>query len=193
MKENKKPIKKIILAFLLVVVIGIGIYGTVISLKDTIEHKRKVDKYLNNETTEKLELSEKTKEFSCKGFSITLPEDFEAEEDSEITLKCVSEGIEVFVFEDKFDANAKELRMTAEEYLQSLAEQDNSIRLSEVDGIPCAEYAFIGEDSGVFRMYKVLCYKGADSFWLVHFITEKEYTDRYAPYISEWIKTIEAE
>ena len=83
--------------------------------------------------------------------------------------------------------------MTAEEYLQSLVEQDDSVRLSEVDGVPCAEYAFIGEGNGVFKIYKALCYKGADSFWMVHFITEKEYTDGYAPYISEWIKTIEAE
>ena len=194
MKENKKPIGKIILAVFLVIAIGVGVYGTVISLKDTIEHKRKVDKYLNNASTEELVLSENTKEFSCKGFSITLPEDFEKVSDSDSALTCAADGIEVIVYGDEFDRNSKELKMTDDEYLKSLADpEDGSVIFREVDGKLCAKYSFIGDGNGVFKEYQVFCYKGENTFWMVHFITEKDYTDRYAEYISQWMKTIAVE
>lgn len=194
MKNDKKPVGKIILAVVLVIVIGIGVYGTVIGLKDTIEHKRKVDKYLNNETTEALQLSEKTKEFSCDGFSITLTEDFWDVEDSDSSLTCATDGIEVIVYGDEFDGNSKEFKMTADEYLKSLIDSDDgSVIFKEIDGKLCAKYAFIGEGNGIFKEYQVFCYKGKSTFWMVHFITEEDYTDRCASYISEWIKTVEVE
>ncbi len=183
---------KIVLAVLLALVVGVGIYGTVLGLKSTIEEKKK-EKQFNITTTEKFELTGKAKEFSCENFSITLTDDFEDFEDVEIDLGAVSDGIDVYVVADKFEKNSEASKMTAFEFAKSLVDpEDKSTKISEVDGIPCAEYRFVGEIDGVVKDYKVFCYKGENCFWMVHFITETQYTLKYEPYVAQWIKTVEA-
>lgn len=192
MKENKKPIGKIILSILLVIVIGVGVFGTIIGIKDAIR-ERKRNESINNTTTEKIKLSKDAKEFSTPKFSITLTEDFEIFEDASIEIGCVSDGIEVFVFGDTFEDGSKESQMNATEYVKGLAEgSEGNIKIGEHNGVPYVEYMYQGENDEVVKNYKVFCYKGEECFWMVHFITESNYSSVYKPYIFEWIKTIEA-
>ena len=190
--KNKKPIGKIILSILLAIVVAIGVFGTIIGIKDVVREKKRNER-INNTTTEKFELGKDEKEFSTKKFSITLTEDFEIFEDSAIEIGCVAEGIEVFVFEDTFEEGSKESKMTAMEYVEELTvDFDGSVKISEHNGVPFIEYIYQGENDEVVKNYKVFCYKGEDGFWMVHFITEIDYSLVYKPYIFEWLETIEA-
>ncbi len=192
MKENKKSTGKMILSIFLVIIIGIGVVGTIIGIKTAIKEKKYADS-INNITTEEIKLSKKEKEFSTKNFSITLTEDFEIYEESALEIGCVAKGIEVFVFEEAFEAGSKELKLTAMEYAKSIADgSGGSVKISEHNGVPLVEYVYQGENDEMVKNYKVFCYKGEDRFWMVHFITESDYSLFYKPYIFEWIKTIEA-
>ena len=190
--KNKKPIGKIILSILLAIVVAIGVFGTIIGIKDVVREKKRNER-INNTTTEKFELGKDEKEFSTEKFSITLTEDFEIFEDSAIEIGCVAEGIEVFVYEDTFEDGSKESKMTAMEYVEDLTvDFDGSVKISEHNGVPFVEYIYQGENDEVVKNYKVFCYKGEDGFWMVHFITEIDYSLVYKPYIFEWLETIEA-
>lgn len=190
--KNKKPIGKIILSILLAIVVAIGVFGTIIGIKDVVREKKRNER-INNTTTEKFELGKDEKEFSTEKFSITLTEDFEIFEDSAIEIGCVAEGIEVFVYEDTFEDGSKESKMTAMEYVEDLTvDFDGSVKISEHNGVPFVEYIYQGENDEIVKNYKVFCYKGEDGFWMVHFITEIDYSLVYKPYIFEWLETIEA-
>lgn len=190
--NNKKPIGKIVLAIFLAVVIGIGVYGTIIGIKSAVKDKKYKDS-INNTTTEEIKLSKKEKVFSCDNFRISLTEDFEVFEDSAVEVGCTAEGIEVYVFGDTFEAESKESLMSGMEYIKSLAEgSEGNTKISEHNGVPFAEYIYQGENDETVKNYKVFCYKGENCFWMVHFITERDYVSVYKPYIFEWIKTIEA-
>ena len=189
--KNKKPIGKIILSILLAIVVAIGVFGTIIGIKDVVREKKRNER-INNTTTEKFELGKDEKEFSTEKFSITLTEDFEIFEDSAIEIGCVAEGIEVFVYEDTFEDGSKESKMTAMEYVEDLTvDFDGSVKISEHNGVPFVEYIYQGENDEIVKNYKVFCYKGEDGFWMVHFITEIDYSLVYKPYIFEWLETIE--
>lgn len=194
MNETKKskPIGKIILAILLAVVVGIGVYGTVLGVKEAVKNKRLEDA-VNKDTTASIKLNKKTKEFATKKFSITVTEDFEKFEDPAIEVGCISEGIEIYAIGDEFDPETGSDKMTAAEYLENLAAgSEGNVKTDEYEGVPFAEYVYRGENDSNIKNYKVFCYKGTDCFWMVHFITVSDYTAMYKPYIFEWVKTIEA-
>lgn len=191
-KINLKISKgKIVLAVFLAIIIGIGVYGTFLGIKDTVEQKEKEEQYLQT-TTEEFVLSAEEKEFSCDKFSITLTEDFEVFEDSAIEVGAVCEGIEVFVLADEFENDSKISEMSPEEYVQELAQSDETVEIKQYNGIPYAEYVYRGEDNGILKEYKVFCYKGENCFWMLHFITNTKYLNRYESHIFEWIETVDA-
>lgn len=197
MKKNKesKSIGKIILAVLLAVVVAVGVIGAIIGIKTAVEEKKYADS-LNNITTEKIKLSKKEKVFSVNNFSITLTDDFKAYEDVEFNdneIGCVANGIEFYVYPDSFEADSKESKMTAMEYVESITvDFDGNTKVSEYNGVPLVEYKFKGENDDVAKDYKVFCYKGEDCFWMVHFMVENHKSQFYKPYIFEWVETIEA-
>ncbi len=197
MKKNKesKSIGKIILAVLLAVVVAVGVFGAIIGIKTAVEEKKYADS-LNNITTEKIKLSKKEKVFSVNNFSITLTDDFKDYEDVEFNdneIGCVANGIEFYVYPDSFEADSKESKMTAMEYVESITvDFDGNARVSEHNGVPLVEYKFKGENDDVAKDYKVFCYKGEDCFWMVHFMVENHKSQFYKPYIFEWVETIEA-
>lgn len=197
MKENKKSLstgKKILAVFLAVVVV-IGVVGTVIGIKKSIEEKMYADS-LNNAATEKIELSKKEKVFSVENFSITLTEDFGDFEDIEFNdneIGCVADGIEFYVLGDSVEEGSKEDEMTAMEFAEYITEDfDGNAQVSEYNGVPLVEYKYRGENDDMVKDYKVFCYKGENCFWMVHFIIENNYTSFYKPYIFEWVETVEA-
>ncbi len=197
MKENKKSLstgKKILAVFLAVVVV-IGVVGTVIGIKKSIEEKMYADG-LNNAATEKIKLSKKEKVFSIENFSITLTEDFGDFEDIEFNdneIGCVADGIEFYVLGDSVEEGSKEAEMTAMEFAEYVTEDfDGNAQVSEYNGVPLVEYKYRGENDDMVKDYKVFCYKGENCFWMVHFIIENNYTSFYKPYIFEWIETVEA-
>ena len=92
-----------------------------------------------------------------------------------------------------FEDGSKESKMTAMEYVEDLTvDFDGSVKISEHNGVPFVEYIYQGENDEIVKNYKVFCYKGEDGFWMVHFITEIDYSLVYKPYIFEWLETIEA-
>ena len=119
----------------------------------------------------------------------------------EPNLKFIDQGIaydelseeEKLVYEDTFEDGSKESKMTAMEYVEDLTvDFDGSVKISEHNGVPFVEYIYQGENDEIVKNYKVFCYKGEDGFWMVHFITEIDYSLVYKPYIFEWLETIEA-
>ena len=197
MKENKKTVSigKKVLIVLLAIVVGIGVFGTIIGIKTAIEEKRYSDS-LNNIETEKIKLSRKEKVFSIKNFSITLTEDFGDFEDidfQEDEIGCVANGIEFYVRPEYFEADSKESKMTAMEFVESIAVGfEGNVKISENNGVPLVEYKYKGEDDDIVKDYKVFCYKGEECFWMVNFMIESHYTQFYKPYIFECVETIEA-
>ena len=196
MKENKKSVGKIILSVLLAIVVAIGIFGTVVGIKEAVRVKKR-DERVNNTTTEKINLSKNEKVFAIENFSITLTEDFESFEDVDFNddeLGCVAEGIEFYVMSEAFEKGSAESEMTATEYVESIIETfEGNTKLSEYNGVPLVEYMFQGENDTFVKTYKVFCYKGEECFWMVHFMVENNRSQFYKPYIYEWVDTIKAE
>ncbi|MGN1316506.1 MAG: hypothetical protein ACI4VW_05510 [Acutalibacteraceae bacterium] len=191
-QKKSKIIGKVVLAILIAIVVGGGIYGTVIGIKGEVED-RKTQATETDETTEEFKLSQGKKTFSCDGFSITVTDDFENFEDSAIDLGCVNDGLEIYVLKDSFEESSDYSRMTPEEYIRDIIGENNTVQVKEYNGVPYAEYYYRGEDNNILKKYRVFCYKGDGCFWMLHFIAESSYSSKYKPYIFEWVDTVTAE
>ena len=182
---------KVALALVLVVVIAVGVAGTVIGIKSAIEEKE-YQELLNPTSAPKVDLDAEAKVFSCDGFSLELTENFETKEDSAVELGCTSTGIEVYLISDEFKLEDVDSDLSAYEYLKDIVDSWNDgTTVQDYNGIPFTTYKYVGESNSILKEYRVFCFKGADRFWLLHFVTEYEYIVRYDSYISAWVDSVE--
>ena len=182
---------KVALALVLVVVLAVGVAGTVIGIKSAIQEKE-YQQLLNPTTAPKVDLGADSKKFSCDGFSLELTEAFETKEDSAIELGCTSTGIEVYVISDEFNYEGVDSDLSAYEYLKDIVDSWNDgTTVQDYNGVPYTTYKYVGESNSILKEYRVFCFKGADRFWLLHFVTEYQYIAKYDNYIYDWVNTVE--
>ena len=136
-----------------------------------------------------------TKEFSSKGMSITLTDEFVKADIENFTVTYDSKKVAVFALKEEFTLVQGFEDYTLEQY-GNLVIQNNrlsSSKLESIDGLIGFDYEFTNPDTKETYKYLSFVYKSSDAFWLVQFATLIENADEYSSKIVEWAKTISFE
>ncbi len=188
---KKINLKKTVAVLLLLVVIGFGIYGTSIGIKEEIEDKKFQDSVTTTEAPV-INLKGKEKTFVENSIKITLTDRFEIFDDSAIEAGFVADGIEIYILKDSFEEFPEYKDYSEIEYARHLVEMngDVSVEIKEIDDDVYLEYIFASE-KGYLQAYVVKVSKETDCFLLSNFITVNSDALAYKEHIMKWAKTIE--
>ena len=181
--------KKAISVALLVAVVGAGVYGTIVGIKEKIEDKKLQESVTTTETPA-ITIKGNEKVFTENGVKITLTDRFEIFEDPEIVAGFVAEGIEIYIVNDTFDEVPEFKDYTEYEFAQYLLKGDDTSKITEIDGDVYIEYIF-DSDKGIIQAYVVKVSKISNGFLLSHFITNNADAMAYKEHIIKWAKSIE--
>ncbi len=191
MKSLKKinP-KKMVAAVLLVAIIGAGVYGTSVGIKEKIEDK-KLENSVTTTEAPVITIKGREKVFTENGVKITLTDRFEIKEDSAIDAGFTAQGVEIYFFNETFEDYPEDRELTVPEFLKSLAEMNGKDpeSIKEEDGLYYFEYMY---DTGKkLDAYVVTAYKHNDGFLIANFITANADAMAYKEHIIKWAKSVE--
>lgn len=194
-KFDIKSLKKInpqkaVAVILLLVVIGFGIYGTVVGVKEKIQDK-KLQGSITTTEPPVITVKGREKTFTENCVKITLTDRFEIREDSAIDAGFTATGIEIYFFNETFEDFPEYKELTLPEYLKKLAEMngEDPESIKEEDGVYYFEYMY---DTGKkLDAYVVTAYKHEDGFLIANFITANADAIAYKEHIIKWAKTVE--
>lgn len=186
---NKKTVFKIILWVLLAALVAVGIYGTVLGIKDNVEQKQK-EENTTEATTKAFPLTGTEKTFEYENMKITLTEDFEVFEDPVIDIGYVAQGIKIFISKESFEDFPETKGLTLQEYAKQLVENngEDPDKIVFEDGFCYCNFLYNG--SGQVESYTVCMYEDTDGFWIAHFITSYKSADAYEANILKWAKSV---
>lgn len=128
------------------------------------------------------------KEFSGKGMTITLTDEFRKQTQQNFTVCYGSKEVAVLALEEKFSLMAGLENYTLQQYGELVMKNSNiSGSLSKSYGLTYFDY----EANGYH--YYAFVFKETDAFWLIQFAVEKENNEAYAQHIFTWASSIEFE
>lgn len=139
----------------------------------------------------------KDKNFTGRGFSITLTEDFQEKEIATATNYYESMEAIVTALKEEFtllEAIGIDKDSTMEEYAELIAY--NNKKDFEFKKNENSDYLYFTYDSTVngkdFYYYGVIK-KGSDSFWLINLACQKEKEKEFQPKFEKWASTIKVD
>lgn len=186
---DKKMISRIIIGVLLVALVGVGIYGTVLGIKDTVKQKQHQED-TTEATTQEFPIKGAEKVFEYGDMKITLTEDFQVLEEEGEPYGYAAQGIKIYIDEETNGEFPENKGLTLEEYAKKMVEL-NKRKVEEIvyeDNYCHVTYLFGG--SGIVERYTVCMYEGVDGFWIVHFITSNKSAQAYKSHIMKWADSV---
>lgn len=130
------------------------------------------------------------KEFSDKGITITLTNDFAATDAKGYTLCYDSEKVAVLILKEEFTLQPGAEDYTLEEYGNQVIESNKlGTTLDVLDGITCFRYDHAASKKETYS-YLVTLFKTEDAFWMVQFITLAENAETYQSTFLDWAGSV---
>ncbi len=138
--------------------------------------------------------SGKSKEFSKKGMTITLTNQFREVSQLGYTSCYESKDVVVFALKEEFSLAQGFDKYTLNEYGDILITNKNlgsSVKLKNSNGLTYFEYQVSNPETKDIINYFSAVYKTSDAFWMIQFAThEKDYNNKRQTIIN-WAKNIE--
>ena len=133
------------------------------------------------------------KEFSNYGMTVTLTNEFSAQEYERFTTSYVSQKAIMLSLKEEFYLMEGFENYTLEQYANLVIKNNgiDSSELKENDGLTWFEYE--AENEKEKYKYFAFVYKTNDAFWIVQFATKVEDSNEYEPKIMEWAKSVSFE
>ena len=131
--------------------------------------------------------TEREKEFSAEGITITLTDKFRRYENENFTVGYGAKDRSVLVSKETYGALGVASDYTIQEYGQlvlSANGMEDTVQLQEIDGLTCFEY------QAETYNYLAVLYKSQDAFWMVQFCTEIDKADTYESDFLKMAKTV---
>ena len=132
------------------------------------------------------------KDFTAKGITITLTDEFEKVKDKRFEVSYATEDVSVFVLKEKFSSAEGFSDYTLDQYAEKMIES-NSLTTAELgfkDDLTYFTYNAENTETNKNIVYYSYVYKSHDAFWAVQFAVEDANVEKYEKKIFEWAKTV---
>lgn len=161
------------------------------------------DKNDTNETTEESskqsvattkEESVKTKAFTKKNMTITLPENFKETTVQGYTVCYESNDAWVLALREAFSLEQGFSNWTLDQYadvIRTNSAANSPTQISHENDLTSIEHSFFNEDENLTYKYFVAVYKSSDAFWMIQFSCTEDNYDAYRASFIEWAKSVE--